>query len=156
MPSNAEKALETLNTEIGKAGTPSDWLQVDQERINQFADATGDHQFIHVDTERAKDTPWGTTIAHGFLTLSLIPALADLAGEKPLEGLQMGVNYGLDKVRFISPVPVGSRVRAVSELVEAKLVDPNTLQMKSRITIELEGSERPACVADQLTRTYFS
>ena len=156
MPTNAEKALESLQDQIGKPGEAGTWLQVDQDRINQFADATLDHQFIHVDTERAKSTPWGTTIAHGFLTLSLIPHLASMVGgDKPLEGAVMGVNYGLDKVRFISPVPVGSRVRAVSELVEAKLVDPNTVQMKTRVTVELEGSDKPACVAEQIGRTYF-
>ena len=157
MPTNAEKAVESLQSQVGKAGPPGDWLQIDQDRINQFADSTLDHQFIHVDTERAKSTPWGTTIAHGFLTLSLIPHLASQVGDGAAqEGLLMGVNYGLDKVRFISPVPVGSRVRAVSELVEVKLVDPNTVQMKSKITIELDGSERPACVAEQLGRSYFS
>lgn len=157
MPSNAENAIESLQDQIGKAGAPSDWLTVDQDRINQFADATGDHQFIHVDTERAKSTPWGTTIAHGFLTLSLIPHLADLAGsDTAFEGLQMGVNYGLDKVRFVSPVPVGSRVRATSETLEVKLVDPNTVQTKAKITIEIDGGKRPACIAEQLTRLYFA
>ena len=153
----ANNSLESLQKTIGQAGPPSEWLEIDQDRINQFADATLDHQFIHVDPERAKSTPWGKTIAHGFLTLSLIPHLAKMVeSDSPLEGVMMGVNYGLDKVRFISPVPVGSRVRGVSELVEARLVDPNTVQMKSVITVEIEGSDKPACVAEQIGRTYFS
>ena len=157
MPTNAEKALESLQKTIGQAGPPSEWLEIDQDRINQFADATLDHKFIHVDPERAKSTPWGKTIAHGFLTLSLIPHLAKMVdSDSPLEGAMMGVNYGLDKVRFISPVPVDSRVRGVTELVEARLVDPNTVQMKSRITVEIEGNDKPACVAEQIGRTYFS
>ena len=157
MPTNAEKALESLQKTIGQAGPPSEWLEIDQDRINQFADATLDHQFIHVDPERAKSTPWGKTIAHGFLTLSLIPHLAKMVdSDSPLEGAMMGVNYGLDKVRFISPVPVDSRVRGVTERVEARLVDPNTVQMKSRITVEIEGNDKPACVAEQIGRTYFS
>lgn len=126
----------------------SSWLQIDQERITTFADATGDHQWIHVDPERAAAGPFGATIAHGYLTLSLIPVLA---GEiYRVDGLSMGVNYGTDKVRFPAPVPVGSRVRAGVELLA---LDPIAMgrQARSRVTVEIEGSDKPACVAEVLS-----
>ncbi len=152
-----EKAKASLEAKIGDVVNTSDWLEVGQERINQFADATGDHQWIHIDVERAKaESPMGTTIAHGFLTLSLIPYLTGLAegGGDKYEGLKMGLNYGLNKVRFITPVPAGAKVRGVSRLkaVEEK---GGSLQVLNEVTIELQGSSKPACVAETLSRLYF-
>jgi acyl dehydratase len=129
----------------------SDWVTVDQSHIDTFAEATGDHQWIHVDQERAKAGPFGTTIAHGFLTLSLLPVL--VAQTYRIEGTKMGVNYGLNKVRFTSPVPVGSKVRGNIELVDVADVSGG-VQMTTKVTIEIEGSERPALVAEWLTRQY--
>ena len=160
MPTNAEKALVILQQFIGKEDTPSDWHKVDQTQINLFADATLDRQFIHVDPDLAAQvSPYKTTIAHGFLTLSLIPYL--VSGIKPAdpatyEGIMMGINYGLDKVRFPAPVKVNSRVRAKRELMSAELVAPNTLQLKQKVTIEIEGEPKPGCVAETLTRLIYS
>jgi len=125
----------------------SEWHEVTQEQVNMFADATGDHQWIHIDTEKAAQGPFGATVAHGFLTLSLLPMLA--AEVYSVEGVKMGVNYGADKLRFPSPVPVGSRVRAG---VELNSVTPNSLgyQVATRVTIEREGGDKPACVVDML------
>ena len=133
-----------VGTHLGHGG----WHEVTQDRIDAFADATGDHQWIHVDPERAASGPFGTTIAHGFLTLSLIPVL--VADVYRVDGLSLGVNYGADRVRFPAPVPVGSRVRAGVELVR---LSPSGMgvQALTRVTVELEGSERPACVADMLS-----
>ncbi|MBX6384113.1 MAG: MaoC family dehydratase [Microbispora sp.] len=126
----------------------SEWREITQERVNLFADATGDHQWIHVDPERAKDGPFGTTIAHGYLTLSLLPSLV---GELyRVDGLRMAINYGLNKVRFPRPVPVGSRVRAGAEIVDVKGTPSGTL-VNLRVTIEVEGVDKPACVAETLT-----
>jgi acyl dehydratase len=124
-----------------------DWLEVTQERIDEFADATGDHQWIHVDTERAKDGPFGTTIAHGYLTLSLIPTL----GRKiyQVDGIRMGINYGLGKVRFPAVLPAGSRVRAGAELVEVSDRQQGK-QATVRMTVEIEGGDKPACVAETM------
>ena len=157
MASNAEKAVASYQEQVGKPQAPGDWLEVSQERINQFADATLDHQFIHIDPERAAATPFGGTVAHGFLTLSLVPHLCGAvpnAGE--VEGLMMGVNYGLNKVRFVNPVPSGSRVRAQQELVSADLVGDNAIQLTTKVTIEIDGVEKPACVAETLSRLFFS
>lgn len=125
----------------------SDWHTVSQDRIDAFAAATGDHQWIHVDPARAADGPFGATVAHGFLTLSLVPMLTWQVYE--VQGLTMGVNYGADKLRFPSPVPVGSRVRAGVELTA---VTPNALgfQVATRVTIERDGGDKPACVVDTL------
>jgi acyl dehydratase len=136
----------------GKEWGKSDWIQVTQDRIDKFAEATDDHQWIHVNPERAKAGPFGTTIAHGFLTLSLIPALAGAVTK--VEGVRMGINYGLNKVRFPSPVKVGSRVRAVSKNLTVEEV-PNGLQIVNQVTIEVEGQEKPACVAETVSRLYF-
>lgn len=125
----------------------SEWHTVTQEQVRQFADATGDHQWIHLDVEKAKDGPFGGTIAHGFLTLSLLPMLA--AEVYRIEGVRMGVNYGADKLRFPSPVPVGSRVRAGVELTGVKPI-PLGFQISTRVTIEREGGDKPACVVDML------
>ncbi len=125
----------------------SEWHEVTQEQVQLFADATGDHQWIHLDVEKAKEGPFGGTIAHGFLTLSLLPMLA--AEVYRIEGVKMGVNYGADKLRFPSPVPVGSRVRAGVELTGVKPIALG-YQVATRTTIECEGSDKPACVVDML------
>lgn len=143
-----EELLDAVGEEIGV----SSWLEISQERVDQFADATGDHQWIHIDSERAADGPFGTTIAHGFLTLSLmVPFMLEIY---TVENRKHAVNYGLDKVRFVSPVPTGSRVRGRLTLAEATSVDGG-LQLHWTVTIELEGAERPACVAQNITRVYF-
>lgn len=135
---------------VGKRLGASEWLTIEQERIDQFAEATGDHQWIHVDPERAKDGPFGTTIAHGYLTLSLVNAL--LPQILVVNNVSMGVNYGTDKMRFPAPVPVGSRIRGVGELVAAKEVKGGAVQVTVRITVEIEGSDRPGCVVDTISR----
>lgn len=155
----AEHAIEIFRGLIGKTEGPSPWHKVEQSQINAFADSTLDHQFIHVDPERAAQTPFGTTIAHGFLTLSLVPHLqSSLTPSEPAayEGLVMGINYGLDRVRFPNPVRVDSRVRAARELMAADLVGPGTVQLKHRVTVEVEGESKPACVADCLTRLVYA
>jgi len=129
----------------------SDWLEITQERINAFADATDDHQWIHVDSERAKAGPFGTTIAHGYLTLSLAVRFVDEFFI--VEGARMGVNYGTNKVRFVSPVPVGSKLRAGGTLASVEEV-PGGFQATLDLTFEIEGSEKPACVAQVLYRMY--
>jgi len=143
--------VDELRAAVGSTLGVSDWVTVDQSHIDTFADATGDHQWIHVDQERAKAGPFGSTIAHGFLTLSLLPVL--VAQTFQVEGTKMGVNYGLNKVRFTSPVPVGSKVRAGTELVDVTDVDGG-IQLTTKVTVEIEGSERPALVAEWLTRRY--
>jgi acyl dehydratase len=159
MATNAEKAIEIWKRLEGKPEGTGEWLKVEQDRINTFADATGDHQFIHVDPEKAAQlSPYKVTIAHGYLTLSLVPFLqGQIAPLEPkgYEGVYMGVNYGLDKVRFPSPVKVNSRVRAHRELMTAELVNPNTIQLKQKITIEIEGESKPACVAETLVRLMY-
>lgn len=142
------KALE--GTEVGV----SDWFEIDQNRVDAFADATLDHQWIHVDPDKAARGPFGTTIVHGFLTLSLLVHLQTQT-ELPVEGVRMGINYGLDKVRFITPVPVGGRIRARRTVVEVTEAGDGAVQVKSSVTVELEGSERPACVAEPIARYYF-
>lgn len=138
-----------LKNYVGKDLGHSEWVTVDQERINQFAECTGDHQFIHVDPEKAKLTPFGTTIAHGFLSLSLLPMLTSSLLVMP-EGLKMGVNYGLDTVRFIQPVKVNSRVRAQVTLLEVTEKNPGQWLLKSKVTVEIEGQEKPAYIAESL------
>lgn len=146
--------FEQLKSKIGEEIGVSDWMDISQERIDQFAGATGDHQWIHVDPERAKQGPFGKTIAHGYLTLSLIPALGGGISGLGLSDAKMGVNYGLNRVRFISPVPSGSRIRARRKLVDVQEVTGG-IQLTSEVTIELEGSEKPACVAETLSRLYL-
>lgn len=144
-----ERLQPLAGTEIGV----SDWLTIDQDRIDGFANATQDHQWIHVDRDRAAQGPFGTTIAHGFLTLSLVVALtSDL--EIDVGEPKMGINYGLDRVRFITPVPSGSRVRARVELTSVDDAG-DCLQMKRTVIMELEGEERPAMVAESLVRYYY-
>ncbi len=127
----------------------SEWVEITQERIDQFADATGDHQWIHVDPDRARSGPFGTTIAHGFLTLSMLPAM--MSSLYTVEGISMAINYGLDKVRFVAPVPVGSRVRAATTLVSVKELD-GAAQATYETTIEIEGSDKPAAVVASIAR----
>ncbi len=141
-----------LKDAVGKHLGYSDWLEITQERINQFADATGDHQWIHVDPERAAKGPFGACIAHGYLTLSLISMFLPQIIE--VRGISMGVNYGTDKVRFTAPVPVGSRIRAGAELVKAEETRDGGIQATVRVTVEIEGKDRPACVADTIARYY--
>ncbi len=143
--------VDDLRAAVGTQIGSGDWMTVNQERIDTFADATGDHQWIHIDPERAKDGPFGTTIAHGFLTLSLLSVL--VKDVYSVEGVKMGVNYGLNKVRFTSTVAVGSKVRANVELVEVSDVTGG-VQLTTTVTVEIEGSERPALVAEWLTRQY--
>lgn len=147
--SSPQACIAGIGAELG----PSDWLEIDQARIDQFAQATGDHQWIHVDPERAKNGPFGSTIAHGYLTFSLINMfLPDLFRA---EGITMGVNYGADRLRFPAPVPVGSRVRAVGQLVKAEAIGANAVQTTVRVTIEIENAPKPACIADIIGRYYF-
>jgi acyl dehydratase len=153
-----ESVLAELQSKVGAETGLGDWQAVNQDRINQFADATGDHQWIHVDPERAKrESPFGEAVAHGFLTLSMIPGLTgSVSGEAPpYPGVKLGVNYGLNRVRFMSPVKVDSRVRARSKLKEVEEVKGGALQMVTEVTIEIEGSEKPACVAETVSRLYF-
>jgi acyl dehydratase len=138
---------------VGKELGVSDWLTIDQQRINTFADATGDHQWIHIDVERAaREMPGGKTIAHGYLTLSLIPFLG--AKISRVDGVSRGINYGSNKVRFTNMVPVGSKVRARQVLKAAEAVKNGGVQMTNEITIEIEGSDRPACVAETISVIY--
>ncbi len=138
---------------VGKELGVSNWVEIDQKRINTFAEATGDFQWIHIDTERAaREMPNGKTIAHGYLTLSLIPMLG--AEISRVEGVSRGINYGSNKVRFTNMVPVGSRVRARQTLKSAEAVKGGGIQMTNEITIEIEGQERPACVAETISVIY--
>ena len=144
--------VDQLNDYIGKEVGISEWLLVDQERINQFADATGDHQYIHVDSDRAAQTPFGTTIAHGFLTMSLM-VLMGYEGSTKLENSVMGINYGFDKLRFINPVKVNSKIRGRFQLISAEEKKPNQWLLKHNITVEIAGEEKPALVAEWLGMT---
>lgn len=143
---------EELRAAVGEELGPTDWLEIDQKRIDLFAEATGDHQWIHVDPEKAAAGPFGTTIAHGYLTLSLLPHFSpQLLG---VEGVRMGVNYGSNKVRFPSPVPVGSRLRATGRIAEVAEVKDG-LQLTLTVTVEREGGTKPACVAETVSRFYL-
>jgi acyl dehydratase len=145
--SSPAELAAAVGTQVGTG----DWIEIDQKRIDLFAEATGDHQWIHVDPARAAEGPFGTTIAHGYLTLSLLPAL--VKDVYLTEGVRMGINYGLNKVRFPSPVRVGSRIRAVVVVASADEV-PGGFQITTTVTIEIEGSEKPACVAETVVRLY--
>ncbi|MCI3943580.1 MaoC family dehydratase [Pseudomonas syringae] len=142
--------VTALTQYVGKEPEYSDWLTIDQERINLFAEATGDFQFIHVDPVKAAQTPFGTTIAHGFLSLSLIPKLMEGIMVLP-EGLKMAVNYGMDSLRFIQPVPVNSRVRLKLQLTDVTEKKPGQWLLKATATLEVEGQEKPAFIAEPLT-----
>ncbi|MEV7866974.1 MaoC family dehydratase [Streptomyces sp. NPDC088124] len=145
-------SAEELRAGIGEQLGHSDWLEVDQKRIDLFAEATGDHQWIHVDPERAARGPFGTTIAHGYLTLSLLPALVPEVVR--VENVKMGINYGTNKVRFPSPVPVGSRLRATAVLKDVTEAGGG-VQITTLVTIEREGGDKPACVAESVSRYFF-
>ena len=140
--------LAAVGTNLGA----SDWVEINQERINRFADATDDHQWIHVDTERAKAGPYGTTVAHGYLTLSLVnrflPEIMDV------HNFSSGVNYGCNKVRFPAPLKVGSKIRGVGELIDAKEVKGG-VQAVVRMVVEIDGSERPACAAEVVSSYFY-
>ncbi len=142
--------LATINEFIGRELGVSDWIAVDQERINQFADCTGDHQWIHVDVERARrESPFGTPIAHGYLTLALLPVMQYSVGTLP-DGVKAALNYGVDKVRFIQPVKAGARIRDRITLVGAEDKGNGRILMTTRHTVEIQGEEKPALVADTL------
>jgi acyl dehydratase len=156
--SKGEDAYKLFEAAVGEAEGTGEWFTVDQERINAFAEVTEDRQFIHVDPEMsAQLSPWGVPIAHGFLTLSLLTHLSGSIPQPPerLDGIVMGVNYGFDKVRFVNPVKVGSRIRASSVLKAAELRDPNTIQTVRTLTVEIEGEDKPALVADWVTRLVY-
>ena len=145
-------SLEELKQLIGQEVAVSDWLVITQERVQQFADATGDHQWIHLDVERSRaESPYGGTIAHGFLTLSLLPML--MASSLQMSDVKMGVNYGLNKVRFPAPVPVGSQLRARIVLLSVEDIMGGA-QLVWPVTIEREGGDKPVCVAESITRRY--
>ncbi len=140
-----------LKAAVGKHLGYSEWLEIDQQRINQFADATGDHQWIHVDPERAKKGPFGRCIAHGYLTQSLVNHFLPQIVE--VRGISMGVNYGADRLRFPAPVPVGSKIRGGGELLSVEEVKGG-VQATIRVTVEIEGADRPGCVIDTISRYY--
>ncbi|WP_329574846.1 MaoC family dehydratase [Streptomyces sp. NBC_01361] len=144
--------VDELRAAVGEQLGYSDWVEIEQKRIDQFAEATGDHQWIHVDPERAKEGPFGTTIAHGYLTLSLLP----LFGPQLIrvDGMKMGVNYGTNKVRFPAPVPVGSRLRATAKITGVDDV-PGGVQVSVAFTVERDGGDKPVCVAESVSRYYL-
>ena len=144
--------LADLKALVGEELTTSDWFPITQERIDTFAEATGDHQWIHVDPERAAKGPFGTTIAHGFLMLSMLPLF--LESSVDIRDVKMGVNYGLNRVRFTSPVPVGSELRARIRLKAFDELPDGGVQMTTEVTIERKGSDKPVCVAETIARRY--
>jgi acyl dehydratase len=144
--------LSSMQPRVGQELAVGDWVTVDQATIDKFADATGDHQWIHIDAERAKKGPFGTTIAHGFLTLSLLPRLAESAIK--IDDVRMGVNYGLNRVRFPAPVPSGSRIRARMKLLSYEPIDGGA-QLVMEVTMEREGGDKPVCVAETVSRRYL-
>ncbi len=156
---NGENAYAAMQAALGQPEGSGDWIEIDQARIDAFAEVSGDHQFIHVDPEACKtSSPWGVPIAHGFLTLSLLTKLMESVPQPPerSEGVVMGINYGFEKVRFVNPVKVGSTIRASSVLAAVDQKDPNTLQLTRTITVEIEGESKPALVADWVTRAVYS
>lgn len=148
-------SADQLASHIGKEVGLSDWITVDQDRINRFADATGDHQYIHVDPERAAQTPFGGTIAHGFLTMSLLVEMG-YEGSLKLENSVMGINYGFDKLRFINPVKVNSQIRGRFVLLGAEEKKPNHYLLKHEVTVEINGEDKPALIAEWLGMTVVS
>ena len=144
--------IEEMQDKVGQVVGTSEWILIDQARINAFADCTEDHQFIHVNPEMAKMTPFGTTIAHGFLTLSLMSKMAESAMPK-VEAL-MGLNYGFDKMRFLNPVKVDQKVRGVFKLLEMSEKRPTQWQQKVEVTVEIEGQDKPALIAEWLTMVF--
>ena len=146
------QTLSELAACVGQEVAVSDWLTVTQAQVNLFAEATGDHQWIHVDPEKAKSGPFGATIAHGFLTLSLLPKFFETS--LTIVQSRMGVNYGLNKVRFTAPVPVGSRLRARMKLLASEPIDNDGVQMTWEVLVEREGAAKPVCIAESLVRRY--
>jgi acyl dehydratase len=151
------KLISSLDDATGLVGSElgvGEWVTIDQKRINDFADVTGDHQWIHIDVERAKkESPYGAPIAHGFLTLSMIPALSK--DNFRVQNAKLVINYGLNKVRFLAAVPVDSRIRVRSELADAVAKDAGTVDLTVRHTVEIDGSEKPAAVAEMIARVLF-
>jgi acyl dehydratase len=145
-------SAESARAQLGVIHGPTDWIEITQSSVADFADATGDHQWIHVDPEKAKSGPFGTTIAHGFLTLSMIPTFLPQIFD--LSGFSMAINYGLDRVRFITPVPVGSRLRATAEIADVKELT-DAVQLTFVVTIQAEDAEKPSCVATFIARQYL-
>ncbi|MGW7353116.1 MaoC family dehydratase [Streptomyces sp. NPDC054784] len=143
---------DELRAAVGEQLGSSEWMEIDQKRIDLFAEATGDHQWIHVDPERAAAGPFGTTIAHGYLTLALLPALVPQVLR--VDGVRMGINYGVNKVRFPATVPVGSRLRGHVELVDISDV-PDGVQVTAKVTVEREGGAKPVCVAESVSRYFW-
>ncbi|MFZ3571511.1 MaoC family dehydratase [Streptomyces sp. BH097] len=146
------KDVDDLKGAVGEQLGYSDWVEIEQSRIDKFADATGDHQWIHVDPERAKEGPFKTTIAHGYLTLSLLPLFGPQLMK--VEGMKMGVNYGTNKVRFPAPVPVGSRLRATAKVTDVADVTGG-VQVTVAFSVEREGGDKPVCVAESVSRYYL-
>ena len=146
---------EELFGMVGQPVGTSEWMLIDQDRVNKFAEATGDFQFIHVDPERAKMTPFGGPIAHGFLSLSLLPVLTAQADLPRLEGVKMGVNYGGNKTRFIAPVKVGKRVRGHFKMLEIEEKRPGQFQQTMEFTLEIEGEDKPALMAEWITQFFI-
>ena len=146
------QTLSELSSLVGQEVVVSDWLTITQEQVNQFAQATGDHQWIHVDVEKARAGPFGGPIAHGFLTLALIPKFFE--SSLKIVDRRLGVNYGLNKVRFMAPVPVGSRLRARMKLLKSEPIDQGGAQLTWEVAIEREGSAKPVCVAESVARLY--
>jgi acyl dehydratase len=146
--------FEELQAKVGEVVGTSDWVEVSQDMINKFADATGDHQFIHIDPEAAAKTPFGTTIAHGFLTLSLMPLLSAKADLPRLGGIKMGVNYGGDKTRFLSPVKSGKRVRGHFKLLRIEEKRPGQYQQTMEYSVEIEGEDKPALIAEWISQFF--
>jgi acyl dehydratase len=160
MSEAAANAFELFKADVGNDEGVGEWFEMDQAQIDQFADVTHDHQFIHVDPERAAATPFGSTIAHGFLTLSMLTHLAAGASATPpdpkkYEGILMGINYGFNKVRFVSPVKVGSRIRARAVTANVELKG-NMVEVTRSFTVEIDGEEKPALVAEWITRTAYA
>ena len=157
MSENAQKAFDAMQGLIGNEPVAGEWFQMTQERINEFADATLDHQFIHIDPEKAAQTPFGGTVAHGFLTLSMLVHLSTtIPSDLPkLDGVLMGVNYGLNKVRFVNPVPSNSRIRATASTVNVELKG-NAVDQTRAMTVEIEGIDKPALVAEWIGRMVFA
>ena len=156
MSSAAEAAHEKFQARVGEPEGTGDWVEMTQEMVNDFADVTHDHQFIHIDPEAAKATPFGGTIAHGFFTLSMLTHLSSSIQQdmSTFAGVIMGVNYGFDKVRFVAPVPTGAKIRATSVLKSAELKG-SSIDVTRTFTVEIEGSDKPALVADWITRLVY-
>lgn len=149
-------STDDMLAKIGEVIGTSEWIAIEQDRINQFADATGDHQFIHLDAEKAKMTPFGGTIAHGFLTLSLLPYLMAQSNDLlSIDGVKMGVNYGIDKLRFLSPVKSGKRVRGVFTLGALIEKRPGQWQQTLECSVEIEGEEKPALIASWINQVFI-